>query len=99
MVPVSGWLLGVAGRKRFYMTCVALFTASSLLGLKVDWQGFVLVALFLGCLEIVLDEGQTADWFSSTFIVISAVISAASFLAFVPWELSRKDPIVDIRLI
>jgi DHA2 family multidrug resistance protein len=26
-------------------------------GLKVDWVGFVLVALFLGCLDIVLDKG------------------------------------------
>src|SRR5437016_11259160 len=31
IVPISGWLLGVVGRKRFYMICVALFTASSLL--------------------------------------------------------------------
>src|SRR5262249_53676093 len=28
---ISGWLLGVMGRKRFYMICVAIFTASSLL--------------------------------------------------------------------
>ena len=31
IVPISGWLMGVVGRKRFYMICVALFTASSLL--------------------------------------------------------------------
>src|ERR671934_3177005 len=30
IVPISGWLLGVVGRKRFYMICVALFTVSSL---------------------------------------------------------------------
>jgi MFS transporter, DHA2 family, multidrug resistance protein len=68
-------------------------------GLKVDWLGFVLVALFLGCLEIVLDKGQEDDWFQSNFIVCFAVISAIAFLLFVPWELSRKDPIVDIRLL
>jgi DHA2 family multidrug resistance protein len=67
-------------------------------GIEVDWVGFVLVALFLGCLEIVLDKGQREDWFSSDFIVIFASISAVSFLVFVPWELSRDDPIVDIRL-
>ncbi len=31
VLPVSGWLSNVLGRKRFYMICVALFTASSFL--------------------------------------------------------------------
>ena len=68
-------------------------------GLRIDWVGFLLVALFLGFLEIVLDKGQEDDWFNSPFIAACAVIAALSFLAFVPWELSRDDPIVDIRLI
>ena len=68
-------------------------------GLRVDWFGFVLVALWLGFLEIVLDKGQENDWFNSPFITICAIVSAFPFLAFVPWELSRSDPIVDIRLI
>ena len=68
-------------------------------GLRVDWIGFVLVALSLGFLEVVLDKGQENDWFNSNFIVLAALISGLSFLAFVPWELSRPDPIVDIRLI
>ena len=29
IIPISGWLTNVVGRKRFYMICVALFTASS----------------------------------------------------------------------
>ena len=68
-------------------------------GLKVDWIGFVLVALCLGFLEIVLDKGQEDDWFNSTFIVCAAAISGLAFLLFVPWEITRKEPIVDIRLI
>ncbi len=31
VLPISGWLQNRFGRKRFYMTCVALFTASSML--------------------------------------------------------------------
>jgi DHA2 family multidrug resistance protein len=31
VLPVSGWLSNVLGRKRFYMICVALFTVSSFL--------------------------------------------------------------------
>jgi MFS transporter, DHA2 family, multidrug resistance protein len=67
-------------------------------GLKVDWIGFLLVALCLGSLEIVLDKGVEDDWFSSRFIVTFATITFVSFLLLVPWELSREDPIVDIRL-
>jgi MFS transporter, DHA2 family, multidrug resistance protein len=68
-------------------------------GIKIDWIGFALAALCLGCLEIVLDKGQEDDWFSSNFITTFAVISGLAFAAFVPWELTRRDPIVDIRLI
>jgi MFS transporter, DHA2 family, multidrug resistance protein len=209
IIPVSGWLAGVVGRKRYYMGCVAVFTIASLLcglawnlqslivfrilqglggggmapseqsiladtfppnkraqafalygiaviiaptigptlggwitdnyswhwiffinipfgiislslvqwllvepealkrerrerlrgGLKVDWLGFVLVALFLGCLEIVLDRGQEDDWFGSGFIVTFTLISAVSFALFLPWEWTRKDPVVDVRLL
>jgi DHA2 family multidrug resistance protein len=31
VLPISGWLSTLLGRKRFYMTCVVLFTASSIL--------------------------------------------------------------------
>ena len=67
-------------------------------GVKVDYVGFALVALCLGCLEITLDRGQREDWFSSGLIVTTAAICVASFLAFIPWELSQKSPIVNIRL-
>ncbi|MGN6571761.1 MAG: DHA2 family efflux MFS transporter permease subunit [Pseudolabrys sp.] len=209
IVPVSGWLASVIGRKRYYMICVAVFTAASLLcglawnlqsllifrvlqglggggmapseqailadtfrpeqrsqafalygiaviiaptvgptlggwitdnfswhwiffinvpfgalslglvnwllvepealeeerrallrkGLKIDYVGFALVALWLGCLEIVLDEGQLKDWFSSGFILVFAVISIVSLVVLIPWEMRRDDPVVDVRLV
>lgn len=68
-------------------------------GLKVDWIGFVLIALALGALEIVLDKGEREDWFQSNFINSFAAVSAVSFALFFPWELARKDPIVDVRLL
>ena len=64
----------------------------------MDYIGFALVALFLGCLEITLDRGQREDWFSSGLITTTAAICAFSFIAFIPWELSQKEPIVNIRL-
>jgi DHA2 family multidrug resistance protein len=68
-------------------------------GLKIDYVGFILVALWLGCLEIVLDEGQLKDWFSSPLIVGCTLISVVSLIALVPWEMRREDPIVDVRLV
>jgi MFS transporter, DHA2 family, multidrug resistance protein len=67
-------------------------------GLKVDIAGFVLVALFLGCLEVTLDRGQRDDWFSSPSIMVTAVIAAVALFLFLPWELTRKEPIVPIAM-
>ena len=68
-------------------------------GLKVDWVGFVLIALTLGCLEVVLDRGQIDDWFDSDLIITFATLAAISFLAFIPWEISQDEPIVELRLL
>lgn len=68
-------------------------------GLRVDYIGFLLVAIGLGSLEFVLDEGQRNDWFGSNMIVIFAVLAAVSLVALIPWELTREDPIVDLRLL
>jgi DHA2 family multidrug resistance protein len=68
-------------------------------GLDVDWVGFLLVAGFLGGLEVCLDEGQRKDWFSSNLIVTFATISAVSFILFIPWELSRTRPLIDLRML
>jgi DHA2 family multidrug resistance protein len=68
-------------------------------GLRVDFVGFALVAIGLGSLEFVLDEGQRNDWFGSTMIVCFALVAGACLLALIPWELTRRDPIVDIRLL
>jgi len=67
-------------------------------GLRVDFPGFILVALFFGCLEITLDRGQADDWFSSSTIVTTAIVAAMSLLFFIPWELTRKEPIVPIAM-
>ena len=66
---------------------------------QFDLIGFLLVATFLGALEIVLDRGLVDDWFSSTFIVGFAVMAAVAFLLMIPWELSRRDPMIDIGMV
>jgi DHA2 family multidrug resistance protein len=209
ILPISGWLASVMGRKRFYMSCVALFTISSFLcgiapnlgmllffrvlqgagggglapseqailtdsfperlrgqafalygmavvvapaigpalggwitdnfswrwiffinipvgilsliltsivvqdsdsaikehkqvwskGLKIDYVGFGLIALGLGCLQVVLDKGQEDDWFGSYFIVAFFAAAIFGILGTIAWELFiTKNPIVDLPL-
>ena len=64
---------------------------------RFDVIGFLLVATFLGALEIVLDRGLEDDWFGSNFIVTFTVICAVAFVLMIPWELSRSDPMIDQR--
>ena len=68
-------------------------------GVGFDLVGFLLVATFLGMLELVLDRGQTDDWFGSTFIIVATAICALAFAAMIPWCLSRNDPIIDMRMV
>ena len=67
-------------------------------GFKVDWIGIGLIALGIGALEIVLDEGNREDWFESSFIVRVAIIAVAALVIGVIWEFNQKHPAVDVRL-
>jgi MFS transporter, DHA2 family, multidrug resistance protein len=64
-----------------------------------DLIGFILVATFLGALEIVLDRGLEDDWFASPFIVTFAVISGLAFVLMIPWEMTRRSPMIDLRMV
>jgi DHA2 family multidrug resistance protein len=68
-------------------------------GMKIDFLGFILVAMGLACLQVVLDKGTEDDWFASDFILTFGVISAISLTALVFWELNTDEPIVDLPLL
>ena len=68
-------------------------------GPNFDIVGFLLILMFLGGLELALDRGQIDDWFGSPFIVAFAAISATALLLFIPWELRRTQPLIDIRML
>jgi MFS transporter, DHA2 family, multidrug resistance protein len=68
-------------------------------GAGFDLVGFVLVATFLGALEILLDRGLVDDWFASSLIRSVAVVSGLAFALMLPWEMSRRDPMIDIRMV
>ncbi len=208
VLPISGWLASVFGRKRFYMTCVALFTISSFLcgiapslqmliffrilqgmgggglapseqailvdtfpvekrasafavysiaivfapaigptlggwitdsyswrwvffinipvgilsllltsvvvsdspalvermrnrrgKLKIDTVGIGLIALGLGCLQMVLDRGEREDWLESSFIQSFLLIAFVALVIGVVWELTHEEPAVELSLL
>ena len=68
-------------------------------GMRFDLIGFLLVATFLGSLEVILDRGQEDDWFGSRFIIVFAVVSVAALVLMVPWLVTRENPIIDIRML
>ena len=71
----------------------------SMRDLKIDYTGFGLLALGLGALEVVLDEGQREDWLSSHFIVTFGIIMVVCLVAVLFWELRHPHPIIDFRIL
>ena len=55
------------------------------------------MALFLGALEYVLEDGPRYDWFDDSTIALLAVISAASAAIFFIRVLMARNPIVDLK--
>jgi DHA2 family multidrug resistance protein len=64
-----------------------------------DVVGFVLVATFLGTLELVLDRGLEDDWFRSSFITTVASVCGLAFVLMIPWEMTRRDPAINVRMV
>ena len=65
---------------------------------KIDYVGLITLIIGVGALQVVLDKGNDEDWFNSSFIVITSIISAVALAVFLIWELTDKDPIVDLKL-
>jgi len=66
---------------------------------RVDVPGIALLALGLGALQFMLEEGQRKDWFDSSFIVTLAVASGLGLALFVWRELATDRPAVDLRIL
>ncbi|MCM5704051.1 DHA2 family efflux MFS transporter permease subunit [Larsenimonas salina] len=65
---------------------------------RLDLIGLVLMAIFLGSLEFVLEEGPDDDWFSSSLILNFALLCAMAGILFF-WRVFTVDhPIVNLRL-
>jgi len=64
----------------------------------IDVVGLALLVIFVGSLQVMLDIGKDHDWFNAVEIRVLAVVAVVFFLAFLIWELTDKNPIVDLRV-
>ncbi len=68
--------------------------------LPLDGVGVALLAVGLGALQYVLDEGQQKDWFGDASITGSSAVSTVALVGFLVWELwIAKQPAVDLRVL
>jgi MFS transporter, DHA2 family, multidrug resistance protein len=68
-------------------------------GANIDFVGLGLVALGIGCLQMVMDKGQELDWFGSHWIVAGTVAATVILSTWVVWEWQNPHPIVEIKLL
>jgi DHA2 family multidrug resistance protein len=66
----------------------------------IDVTGLLLLVVWVGALQIMLDKGKELDWFASGQIVTLACVVVVAFALFLAWELlDNPHPIVDLQLL
>jgi len=63
-----------------------------------DWAGIFTMAIGLGCLEAVLEEGNRKDWFGSDLIIRLSIISVVALSMWLVIEIRSKRPFIDLKL-
>lgn len=66
---------------------------------RLDWTGLGLLAMGLGSLQYVLEQGQQLDWFADGTIRVFAVLAAVGTFGFIAWTLRSRIPVVDLHVL
>ncbi len=108
---VGGWITGAIGWRWIFYINVAPGIAVTVLSLalirhidradlsmlkRIDYSHLIAMAVFLGGLEYVLEEGQRHDWFSDPGIALAAWASFVAFLLFLERSFRSGGPIVNL---
>jgi DHA2 family multidrug resistance protein len=67
-------------------------------GLRFDWFGFGVFAVGIAGLQLMLDRGETQDWFGSTEIIVESVMAALGLYLFVVHMCTAKQPFISPRV-
>ncbi|HEX4354656.1 MAG TPA: DHA2 family efflux MFS transporter permease subunit, partial [Polyangiales bacterium] len=66
---------------------------------RIDWLAIALLAIGLGSMQTVLEEGNTEDWFDSPMIVALTISMVVGLVVFVWRSLTVANPVVDLRVL
>jgi DHA2 family multidrug resistance protein len=66
---------------------------------RLDWIGLGMLAIGLGSMQYVLDQGQQYDWFDDTNIRLFTALAAGGLGGFVWWTLKSAIPVVDLHVL
>lgn len=66
---------------------------------KIDWQGVLLLCVALTTMQLVLERGESENWFQSRLIIFGSVGCVLSLVILVYWELKIKEPVINFRLL
>lgn len=67
---------------------------------QIDWTGVGLLALGLGSLQVLLDNGERNDWFSDPGMRIAGMLAFAALAVFAWWQWQgTKNPAVDLHVL
>jgi DHA2 family multidrug resistance protein len=66
---------------------------------RLDWFGFLTLALGIGAVQMMLDRGQRLDWFESEEIVLLSGLGALGLYLFAVHSVTAREPFLDPRLI
>lgn len=65
----------------------------------IDWIGIILLSIFIGSLQYVLEKGQDDDWFNDQTILILTVASILGAFFFIWRETIFRNPVVQLRVL
>jgi DHA2 family multidrug resistance protein len=66
---------------------------------KLDWTGFLSLSIAIGCIQLMLDRGERAEWFGSTEIVVECALALLFGWIFLTHSLTKERPFLDLRLL
>ena len=66
---------------------------------SLDWFALAMLVIFIGALQVVLEKGESEDWFETRYITVLTVSSVLAGIIFVWRQLTVEHPILNLRLL
>lgn len=82
----------------FLVTTFIRDTPPSSKGEKIDWWGILFLAIAIGSLQVVLERGESEDWFHTTYIVMLAAAAFVFIIFFIGREVNVAYPVVNFNI-